>query len=331
MTPNARTKMFNASFKIWKRRDLSPVLQNVKVGQIFDAYVTHLSESSVFYLRHVSLVPKIAELETCLQNYANELLRDVSLRSELLCFQTHTTKFDMVVVKTEKNGWRRAVLNEQVSNSSFDVYSDGEDDSPFVNKSSSRAAEPKSFYTFYLVDWGNEITLVKKQTELNSEIFMLPMNEKLIQIGPLTVKSGINQSLVNLTQTMSCDSELNRQVQRRRDLFEKRFKELVVSKKLRVRVSQKVFLNSELEIIVEPFFAIDEAEALIETFKRTFHSEFNLDDGGLVPLDKKSMNVVLFVRNEIVLIERREVSVGFLFIAYLNLLLIHFFLNSPLP
>jgi hypothetical protein len=312
MTPNSRSKLFNSSFKIWKKRDSAPSPHNIKVGQIFDVNVSHVSESSIFYAQQASRRADLNYLESCLQNHADILIKDKSLHGDLFSFQELTAKFDMVLVKTNENRWRRAVFLEQVASSSFDAYSDNDDSSSNVSPRSSlgqkRRSEFKVFFSFYLIDWGNEEVLVKKQSSLDTEIFILPTNEKLIQIGPFALKCSINQSMVNLPETIASNSPQNEMNRTRRNLFEEKFKALISNKRLRLRVTQKVFLKNELELMVELYFMPEDAEGLIGTFEGTYGGEVESLGVSLAPMDRTRLGCVPFILNEIILIEKRNIE-----------------------
>jgi hypothetical protein len=314
MTSNSRSKMFNSTFKIWKKRDMSASAINIKVGQIFDVHISHVSESAIFFAHQSSRRADINYLESCLQNHADILLKDKSLQGELLSFQELTTKFDMVLVKTNENRWRRAVFLEQVSSSAFEVYSDDENSSGVSRTSSLRRADPKVFFSFHLIDWGNEEVLMKKQSSLGKEIFILPTNEKLIQIGPIALKCGINQSMINMPETVISNSQQNKMSRKRRNLFEEKFKALISNRKLRVRVTQKVFLKNELELMVELFFMPDEAESLINKFEKKYTHEIERFGTLLAPMVNTKLNCVQFILNEIILLEQNfleKVSLSF--------------------
>ena len=107
---NGRTKIFNCSFKLFKKRDINRSIQNYKCGQSVKCFVSFIHDTKQFYVQQNSRLNDLKDMETCIQNYANVLLSDDKLTEELYSFQTNTAQFDVVLVKAKwDNKWHRAI------------------------------------------------------------------------------------------------------------------------------------------------------------------------------------------------------------------------------
>lgn len=110
LCPFGRNKMFNGSFKIFKKRELVASVEKFKCGHVFEGMISFVEESQEFYLQKTSRMDDLCSLETCIQNYANVLLNEASLREELYAFQANSAKLDVVLVKAKwDDKWHRAI------------------------------------------------------------------------------------------------------------------------------------------------------------------------------------------------------------------------------
>jgi len=114
--PMGRNKLFNGSFKIYKKRDIVSSVDIFKCGQSFECVVSFVEETKKFFLQPSSRIKHLCDMEACIQNYANVLLADELLRDELYMHQTNSAVFDVVLVKdAAKAKWYRAVYLGKVA------------------------------------------------------------------------------------------------------------------------------------------------------------------------------------------------------------------------
>ncbi len=110
ISPMSRNKMFNGSFKIFKKRDLVFSVDIFKCGQTFECVVSFVEETKKFFLQKCSRMRDLCDMEVCIQNYASVLLADEMLSEELYMFQANSAIFDVVLVKNIVDGkWHRAI------------------------------------------------------------------------------------------------------------------------------------------------------------------------------------------------------------------------------
>ncbi len=108
--PNGRNKLFNGNFKLFKKKDVIPTIQNYKCGQTLECFVSFIQDTNEFYVQQSSRLNHLKDLDDCIQNYANVLIESHEIARELLAFQSNTAKFDVVLAKAKfDNKWHRAI------------------------------------------------------------------------------------------------------------------------------------------------------------------------------------------------------------------------------
>ena len=108
---NGRSKMFSYGFQIYKRREIVQSVQNFKCGQKTECFVTFIESTENFYVQKKSRIEHLNEFESCIQNYANVLLNDYKLESNLYSFQNNVAQSDVVLVKSNiTKKWQRAIF-----------------------------------------------------------------------------------------------------------------------------------------------------------------------------------------------------------------------------
>lgn len=109
--PVGRSKMFNNGFKIYKRREIVPSVNNFKCGQKTECVVSFIESPENFYVQKKSRIKDLNDFESCIQNYANVLLNDDGIRSSLYSFQNNVAQYDVVLVKSKlSKKWQRAIF-----------------------------------------------------------------------------------------------------------------------------------------------------------------------------------------------------------------------------
>jgi hypothetical protein len=243
-------------------------------------------------------------LEDCIQNYANVLLTDDTIANELFSFQSNTHLYDVVLVYVKKLGkWRRAVLVEKLTSNDF-AYEDDEDDDEYSNEQMSRSesnrnVEQKHYLSFFVIDWGMEELVVVSKNEFNTHLFVLPMNEKLIQIGAFALKCSLSQAQLRIRDKYASTKAFEG------DLFERRFNALLRERSLRMRISQTVCIRAEFEAIVELFFLPNQVGSLIDSLVDKFkHSpalgiEQSVRETVADLRSKQALNCINYILSEI--------------------------------
>lgn len=264
IVPNGRSKLFNCSFRIFKKKDIIPTLGNYKIGQLVDVNMSFIDDSKNFYLQQLSRLDDLKHMEHCIQNYANVLLSDDTLQDELYSFQSNSAKYDVVLCKCSyDNKWRRAIYIDRVTSNSFELEIDDEDEEIDFDQGSRERKKPtKDYYSFFLIDHGNEDLIIRGRNDSKKDLFILPVADKLMQIGAFVLKCSLIESHYKRRQ-IYCESDENKRIinlnEMYSDLFEKKFRELLKNKKLRMRLSQLVNIKSEIEAMVELFFSKQES------------------------------------------------------------------------
>jgi len=294
--PNGRTKLFNSLFTVWKRKHINSTIQSYKCGQIVDVHVSFVDDSRRFYVIEQARLNDLNYLENCIQNYANVLLTDDTIANELFSFQMNTHLYDVVLVYVKKLGkWRRAVLVEKLTSNDF-AYDDDDED---VDEQMSQSAEQKFYLSFFLIDWGMEELVIVPKNQFNTHLFVLPMNEKLIQIGAFALKCTLSQAQLRIRDKYASMKPFEG------DLFERRFNELLREKSLRMRISQTVCIRAEFEAIVELFFMPAQIGSLIDLLVDKFkHSstpgvEQSLHETVADLRSKQALNCINYILSEI--------------------------------
>jgi hypothetical protein len=268
ITPNARSKMFNGCFKIWKKKDLPPSIANYKCGQVLDVYASFVSDSSNFYVQEVARRKDLEYLEDCIQNFVQILLTNDDLLDDLYVFQEKSVGTDLVLVKCPRDGrWRRALFLDKVFSDDFSNHLASDDDDEQERTSKRSQYDDNGYFSFLLLDWGTEEMVIKTRKQINEDLFIFPMNEKLM-IGPFALKCAINESSIKAAGSCLPDSHTSAVNKETRDLFEVEFKQQLDKALLRLRISQNVTINGDQKAMVELFFMPDVAASLIGSQKK---------------------------------------------------------------
>lgn len=274
VAPMSRNKMFNGLFKIWKRRDINPMIQKYKCGQVLNVRMAHLGDSATFYTHEYRRLDDLMTVEASIQNYARVLITSDELRSELQSFQHNAAKFDLVLARsTWDNQWRRAVIMERVSSENL---GEEEDNSTQIPSSGARI-----YHTFFMIDWGRTDTYVQTN-DRRGDLFILPMNAKLLAIGAFALKCSINQCHVRFRETIVPNARLEELNAERRREFEAAFRaRLKEEPLLKMRITQIVNVKNDVQAIVELYFFPDEKQAV----ERKHHDVLNCVKSILDELD----------------------------------------------
>lgn len=261
--PNGgRNKMFNGSFAIWKKRDLKSSLYRYSCGQVFTVCISSLGDSTLFYVQEYRLLDDLAQIEASIQNYARVLLASSDIRDKLVSYQKHAAKSDLVLFRSGSNSdsyqWRRAILIDRTTTNPEDEI---------VDIDPRDISKPNAiFYTFRLIDWGRVETVIDRRgdsvDEDNDEpdLFILPMHERLLSIGPFALKCSINECHLRSSEKFANYAHEEWYVQHReqqeqkRGEFESLFKERLSNKLLKIRINKATNVKNDLEAVVEVFY-----------------------------------------------------------------------------
>jgi hypothetical protein len=258
---NKRNKMFNGKFKVWKKRDLKPILQPYVCGQIFDVKISSVISSQKFYVQRVDKLDSLKYLEDCIQKFVDVLLKEEPTLDDFYSFQEQTNKLDAVLVKSSSDSkWRRAILIEKCNqNSLVDELNEAleiKDVSKMLNK---------EYYTFFLIDWGIEDLKVRYPNQ--SDLFILPLNEKLVHLGPFALECSLDQSKIKTRL------KYGQTIVRESIKFETLLKKYITDKQMTARISHFSTVRYDSQAIVELFFFKDEFEKLVQS-----EADFNDSD-----------------------------------------------------
>ncbi len=259
---NKRNKMFNGKFKVWKKRDLKPTLQPYLCGQILNVKISNMICSQKFFVQCVENLEKLKYVEDCIQKFVDVLLKEEPTLDDLYSFQEQTNKLDAVLVKSSSDSkWRRAVLIEKCNQSNLleelDDALEIQDVSKMLNK---------EYYTFFLIDWGTEDLKVRYPNQ--SDLFILPLNEKLLHLGPFALECSLDQSKIKTR------IKYGQTIVRESAKFEVLLKKYTSKKQMTARISHFSTVRYDAQAIVELFYLKDDLEKLIE-------SEIDLNDKDL--------------------------------------------------
>ena len=276
--PHQRGKLFNGSYKIWKRRDLQHSVQSYKCGQCVEVRVSHVCESRHFYVQQASRIADLQLLERCMHNYVSKLLEEPS--DEFYSFQANSAKFDVVLAKSRlTNRWHRAVYMDRVcfadddygddddaDNDNDNTYNSSSSSSSYKRRGGARggagyraASEQRVFHTFHFVDWGREETFATPANPAArvSELFIMPVHEKIMRLGSFALKCSLNEAHTRVRakygQTISMEMER---------LFERCFARTMLERTCTMRISHTTASVNALEANVELYFLPADYEAL---------------------------------------------------------------------
>ncbi|RNA17890.1 hypothetical protein BpHYR1_054532 [Brachionus plicatilis] len=282
---NSRTKLFNSLFRVFKKKDMSPAVQLYKCSQVLDVKLVHIEDHLEFYVQPNSRIGDLAHLEACLNQYAKVLVNDATLTSDLTHFQSKTSRFDVVLVLHEAQ-WKRAVFLERTSTTTLCSMFDYDYDFDYDRCATSHDI---SFYSFFLVDWGREILVKRQNGHHNTQLFILPYDQKLTSVGWFALKCKISEHQIKLREKIGSPNANN---QTRTHLFDQKFSELFKDKVLRMRISQIVNLKNELTATVDLYFLPHQIQHLLKIKDQQIHQLKS-------NLNKSNVNCVQFVLDQI--------------------------------
>ena len=283
ITPKGRTKIFNCSYKIYKKADLIPTIQQYKSGQIVEVNVSSIDDSKRFYVQQASRLADLERFDTCIQKFVAAMLSESTVNSELaaelLAFQSNTTKFDVVLALSKKeNTWRRAILLEKITSSHFENVD--EDPNSFASSSKlnfKQQKRQKNYFTLFFIDWGREELVI---TDLDEQsLVLLPVNERIMH-GSFALKCALNEGSIRMRGKhgiMRIENQLE---------FEKKFAQNLLHKRLIMRISSITRVGNDVEATVELFYLPGEAEELKASLGETI--EFDTTFSSTVSLSMKS-------------------------------------------
>ena len=110
----------------------------------------------------------------------------------------------------------------------------------------------------------------------NLDLFMLPLNDKLIQIGSFALRCSLNEGHIKLREKYN---QLEQSVLEKQNFeikFEENFKKIIENRTLKMRISQLVTVKAELEAMVELFFLPEDGVILAETMRLTEKKDYGL-------------------------------------------------------
>jgi hypothetical protein len=257
-TSNGRNKMFNCSFKIFKKKEVVPTNQIYKVGQHVEVKVSFIDDSKKFFVQPLNRRNDLIELEKIIDKYATTLLEGEDVLKELKAYQNNATKFDVVIAKSSFDSkWRRAVLVDKLTSDQLHYADEYEDlEASFRSRESSSQRKQKyNYYEFFLIDWG-KTDIVKTPLDDKIELFILPMIDRIISVGCFALMCSLNESQIKHRK------KYDELVIANHELFDKKFKSLE-NMTLMMRISQLVTINAQIEAIVELFYQPSDGERLL--------------------------------------------------------------------
>lgn len=258
-TSNGRNKMFNCSFKIFKKREVVPTNQIYKVGQMVEVKVSFIDDSKKFFVQPLNRRNDLIELEKIIDKYATTLLEGEDVLNELKAYQNNATKFDVVIAKSSfDNKWRRAVLVDKLTSDQLNYADEYEDlEASFRSRDSSSQRKQKyNYYEFFLIDWGKTDIVKTPINDPKIDLFILPMIDRILSIGCFALMCSLNESQIKLRK------KYDELVIANHELFDKKFKSLE-NMTLIMRISQLVTINAQIEAIVELFYQPSDGERLL--------------------------------------------------------------------
>ena len=110
----------------------------------------------------------------------------------------------------------------------------------------------------------------------NSDLFILPLNDKLIQIGSFALRCTLNEGHIKLREKYNKKEQSVLEKQNFEIKFEENFKRIIENRTLKMRISQLVTVKAELEAMVELFYLAEDGEILAETIRLTDKTDYSL-------------------------------------------------------
>lgn len=109
-----------------------------------------------------------------------------------------------------------------------------------------------TYYTFLFYDWGKQEIIVRNANEANRDLFVLPFNEKLLTIGAFALRCKINECHIKITDSLM--RRTDEEDLKRRQLFDRAFKQRVEGREFKLKISQIVCIRNEVDAIVELYY-----------------------------------------------------------------------------
>jgi hypothetical protein len=246
-----RTRLFNSTFQVikWKHfRTIpsftcSPVLLGVKVSSVFN--------TTNFFIQKENDIETINNLLDSLQRYANVLISDDEIDSELYNYMTNTTKFDLVLAKSKRDQkWRRAlVLEKYEANEFFESNNELENGERMENL---------GYFSVLFIDYGTEELIQYKKIlenygeRLLNSIVILPAHPDLITRPAYALKCLLSKTHIKknaLENKSNLNYEEDFEIEFRKTFKNKENKEL----KLFMKIVQVENIKNETEAVIELF------------------------------------------------------------------------------
>jgi hypothetical protein len=250
-----RTKLFNCTFKVWKWRDYKSSQEYSCSPKLFEVHVSNVFSSDDFYIQKENDLESINQLTECMQRYTNVLLcEDEMMHTELYNYMLHTTKFDLVLAKSNlDHKWKRAIV--------LDKY-DGNEFFDSCSSLNGKNLNSIGYFNVLFIDYGvEELIEYRKVLESFEErllelIVILPTNTKLNQFAPYSLKCSLNRTDIKKKILLNKNYLLweNDFEVRFRDMFNKikNNKELR-DYKLLMKIVQVENIKNKTEAVIELF------------------------------------------------------------------------------
>lgn len=130
------------------------------------------------------------------------------------------------------------------------------DDFKSLPQASSNKKE-KNYYSFKLIDYGRSILVQTIRNDPNLELFILPMNERLMIIGSFALRCSLNEYKLRERYSESREKQ-----HKASQLFEKKFKRMMENQVVKVQVCQLTTVKAELDALVILYFLPEDAQRL---------------------------------------------------------------------
>jgi hypothetical protein len=285
ISDRSRNKLFNCQWKIYKRDNLIPTFQHYKVGQELEVKISSIDNHEQFYVQEVSTLENLKRSELLINRYVSKVIEelkiDIALRDKFLAHQENTTQYDVVLAQSKANGkWRRAILLEKISSSHFD-YADNMDQIIITDMTVKR--QEKNYFTLIFIDSGKKVTVVRSLDD--KSLFILPINEMILH-GSYCLKCSLNDANIRVKGKYGLSQIENRMS------FEKKFKEVLLYKKVFIKISSTTRVSNDFVAMVDLYFKPNEGEELLEKLNATLDAScLNSIDNSTISLVSKDLKV----------------------------------------
>ena len=117
----------------------------------------------------------------------------------------------------------------------------------------------KTYYSFFLIDYGREDMVITINNS-RRDIFILPINEKLMIVGNFALKCSLNESSVRMRKMYSSTNQMKEA--HFKHLFEDKFKKMMENRQCRAHLCQITTVQKESEALVTLYLLPDDAHDL---------------------------------------------------------------------